>query len=255
MTSSSPHVFDVTADTFQTTVIAGSREVPILLDFWADWCAPCRTLGPILEKLADEYGGAFRMGKVDTEREVELASVFQVQSLPTVLLIKDGRPVDGFAGALPEPELRRFLESKGIEPTADEVDSGEGPEPETAAWWLQSGRDATRRGDAKGAQEALSKILDEDDEHAVAGRLLDGLAVFDHALNDGSEAAQQLAAGRRAFLEANLGTAADAFLSSVAADKSFAEGLARRALVLCLEFVADEEVANEYRRRMATLLY
>src|SRR5688572_5799758 len=96
----SPHVFEVTADTFPTEVLERSRTVPVLLDFWAEWCGPCKTLTPILEQAARDYGGAFVLGKVDTEREQELAYAFQVQSIPFVVLMKGRKPVDAFAGAV-----------------------------------------------------------------------------------------------------------------------------------------------------------
>ena len=110
------HVFDATAATFEAEVLQASLKVPVLVDFWAEWCGPCKTLGPILEKLAAEYNGAFRLAKVDVEAEQQLAGAFQVRSIPTVMLVKDGQLVDGFPGALPEAQLRQFLQHHGIEP-------------------------------------------------------------------------------------------------------------------------------------------
>ena len=101
-----PHVFDATAATFEDTVIRKSLETPVLVDFWATWCGPCKTLGPILEKLAADYHGAFALAKVDVDKEQELAAAFQIRSVPTVMLVKDGQLVDGFPGALPEGQLR-----------------------------------------------------------------------------------------------------------------------------------------------------
>ena len=106
----SAHVIDVTADTFEREVLARSKQVPVLIDFWAAWCGPCKTLGPILEKLAAEMDGRFVLAKVDVDAEQELGSAFRVQSIPTVLLVVDGRPADGFMGAQPEAQIRAFLE-------------------------------------------------------------------------------------------------------------------------------------------------
>jgi putative thioredoxin len=103
-------ILDVTVETFQKEVVERSRQAPVLIDFWAPWCGPCKTLGPMLEKLAREFAGSFTLAKIDIDRNQELAEVFQIQSVPTVLLLKDGRLADGFAGALPEAQIRKFLE-------------------------------------------------------------------------------------------------------------------------------------------------
>src|SRR4051812_8329977 len=111
-----PNVFDATAANFESEVIAASMKVPVLVDFWATWCGPCKQLGPLLEKLATDYNGAFRLAKVDVDAEQQLGAAFQIRSIPTVMLVKDGQLVDGFPGALPEGQLREFLKHHGIEP-------------------------------------------------------------------------------------------------------------------------------------------
>jgi putative thioredoxin len=108
--SKSPHVLDADAASFQSLVVDESHRVPVLVDFWADWCGPCHALAPVLEKLADDFQGRFRVVKVDTEREQELARQFGIRSLPTVKLFKDGAIVDEFLGAQPESAVRALLE-------------------------------------------------------------------------------------------------------------------------------------------------
>ncbi len=103
---------DVSAANFERDVLLRSRELPVLVDFWATWCAPCRTLGPILEKLARELSGRFLLAKVDIDKSPELADAFRIQSVPTVVLLAGGRPVDAFQGAQPEAAVRRFLEPR-----------------------------------------------------------------------------------------------------------------------------------------------
>src|SRR5215471_8375715 len=108
--SVSTHVFDATEQNFEADVIRASLTTPVLVDFWAAWCGPCKTLGPILEKVVDGYGGKVRLAKVDTDAQMQLAAVFGIRSLPTVVLVKGGQMVDGFMGALPESAVREFLQ-------------------------------------------------------------------------------------------------------------------------------------------------
>ncbi len=103
------YVFNVDAAYFESDILIASRTTPILVDFWASWCAPCKALGPILEKLAAEYKGAFYLAKVDMDKNQSLGNVLGIRSIPTVMLVKDGQIVDSFAGALPEGQCRAFL--------------------------------------------------------------------------------------------------------------------------------------------------
>lgn len=99
----------VTTANFETEVIAASLETPVVVDFWAPWCGPCQSLGPILDKLAADLAGQVKVVKINTDEEAELASVFGIRSLPTVMLLKDGQPVDGFMGLQPESAIRQWL--------------------------------------------------------------------------------------------------------------------------------------------------
>jgi putative thioredoxin len=104
------HAIDVSTDNFQAEVIEASRKVPILVDFWAPWCGPCRTLGPVLEKLAAEYKGRFVLAKINSDENQSLAMRYGVRGIPSVKAFVNGEQVDEFTGAVPEPAVRRFIE-------------------------------------------------------------------------------------------------------------------------------------------------
>lgn len=106
----SEHVVAVTMANAREVLIEESFQRPVLIDFWADWCAPCKTLMPMLEKLANEYAGQFLLAKVNCDEEQQIAAQFGVRSLPTVMLMREGQPVDGFTGAQPESAVRQLLE-------------------------------------------------------------------------------------------------------------------------------------------------
>ncbi len=103
-------MIDVTVANFEEEVIVASTQVPVLVDFWAPWCGPCKSLGPILEKLEVDYGGRFKLVKINSDDEQQLAQAFGIRSIPTCVLLKGGKPADGFMGALPEGKVREFLD-------------------------------------------------------------------------------------------------------------------------------------------------
>lgn len=135
MSHTSPHILDVTAETFDRDVLERSRTVPVVIDFWAAWCGPCRMLAPVLERLAVEYDGRFVLAKVDTEAAPELAAGFSVNSIPAVFGLRDGRVIDSFTGVLGESAIRSFLERLMPDPAeqlAIEADALAASDPEAA---------------------------------------------------------------------------------------------------------------------------
>lgn len=160
---------DVTLQNFEAEVIELSRQVPVLVDFWAPWCGPCRTLGPMLEKLEAEAGGTWRLAKVNVDENQQLAAHFGVRSIPHVVAFVDGEAVDQFTGVLPESGLREFLERLS-------------PNPADLA--LVEARHRLEAGDRDGAQEAFLAALDydpaaDDVRLAYISFLLDGNAIAD----------------------------------------------------------------------------
>ena len=126
MSPESTHVIDVDASNFQAAVAERSLETPVLVDLWATWCEPCKTLGPVLEKVAADYSGGFILAKVDVDKSPEIAQALGVQSVPTVFLLKGGKPADAFAGVVTEKQLLEFLTKNGVEAgePAEEEDAG-----------------------------------------------------------------------------------------------------------------------------------
>jgi len=136
-------MMDVTIQNFEAEVIEASMTTPVLVDFWAPWCGPCKSLGPVLEKVEAAYEGRFKLVKIDSDQEQQLASAFGIKSIPTCVLLMNGQPVDGFMGALPEGQVKQFLDkhlpAAGTlqapalaEETPGEHEAGEPPSPRAA---------------------------------------------------------------------------------------------------------------------------
>ncbi|HAQ87346.1 MAG TPA: thioredoxin [Pseudomonas sp.] len=154
--SQTPYIFDVTSANFEQLVLENSFHKPVLVDFWAEWCAPCKALMPLLAKITEEYQGELVLAKVNCDIEQDVVARFGVRSLPTVVLFKDGQPVDGFAGAQPESAIRAMLEPHVQAPAAPEADL-----LETAQALFAEGR-------ISDAENLLKQLLAEDNENAAA---------------------------------------------------------------------------------------
>jgi putative thioredoxin len=161
--------FDVSQADFEAAVLERSLQVPVLLDCWAPWCGPCRSLGPVLEKLAREYGGQFVLAKLNTDEAPEVSAALRIRSIPVVMLFIGGQPVDQFVGALPEGQIRSFLD-KHLQPQASPVDE------------LRT--EAAQAADASTAEALLLEALALDPGHVEATLDLAERLIARSALDD-----------------------------------------------------------------------
>ncbi|ROP77049.1 thioredoxin [Stenotrophomonas rhizophila] len=283
-----PHVFDATTETFETEVLQKSLQTPVLVDFWATWCGPCKTLGPMLEKLAGEYHGAFELAKVDVDKEQQIAAAFQIRSVPTVFLVKGGQIVDGFPGAVPEGQLREFLSQHGVVPleaAPDEATPVEAPpldpqaqvdvlraaiaaEPDKeelkldlALALLQTGATA----EATALIDALPANLSTDDRAVRARARLEFASALQEApapevleariAANGDDLQARHLRGVQLLLSGQDAAALEQFLDMLRRDRTYDEGRPRKLLIDAFKVIEDEDLVGQYRRRMASLLF
>lgn len=285
--ASTSHVFDIDQQTFETEVLQASMETPILVDFWATWCEPCKSLGPILEKLANEFNGSFRLGKVDVDAQQELAGMFGIKSIPTVMLVKEGQVIDGFAGALPEGQLREFL-TRHVQPLDDDRSQAEdeeiveeapeaainrlqqaiATEPATAELKLDLALALMHAGQSEAAQAQLDALPANLATDARAQRLRSELDLA-RAAKDAPEAAalkQRIEAdpedwsardqlGVRLLLEGDAEAGLEQFLIILQKARDWNDGQAKKRLLAAFATLDDGELVGRYRRRMASLLF
>jgi putative thioredoxin len=286
MSNDSPTTIEATPETFERDAIERSREVPVLVDFWAEWCAPCRQLGPVLEKLAGEYEGKFVLVKADTEALPDVATSFGVRSIPAVFALKDGQVVDGFVGAQPESVIRAFIDRlmpTPAEALVAEAAKLESTEPEAALSRyheaialnpddprarIKLGRFLLAQGRAEEVRALIVELerrgyLEPDAERLKAELTLHG----HHQGAEGIEAARaSLAAhpedlGRKFELAEALAAAGqypealDLCLDLVERDRKGVGERARQTMLAIFQVLpADSELINEYRRRLSFVL-
>ena len=290
MSQATPYIFDVTTATFDQLVLDKSFDQPVLVDFWAEWCAPCKVLMPLLAQITESYQGELLLAKVNCDIEQDIVARFGIRSLPTVVLFKDGQPVDGFAGAQPESEIRKILDQHVVMPPPADADP------------LQLAQSAFSESRFAEAEALLKQILSEDNSNAAAlilyarclaerGELGEARVVLDAVKSDEHKAELAGARAQLTFLAeaANLPDAADlkarlaqnpqddeaahqlaihhlsrqqyeaaldGLLKLFIRNRNYADGLPHKTLLQVFDLLGnDHPLVTAYRRKLFAALY
>jgi putative thioredoxin len=285
--TSSEWVIEVSSEDFQQQVVEQSRQRPVVVDFWAPWCGPCRALGPKLEALAVEKAGAFVLAKIDTDSNQELAQMFQVEGIPAVFGIRDGKVVDQFTGVLPPEELRAFIDRLVPSEIDKQLAQARGLEQQSPAAALEAYRAILAADSAiPAARVGLARcLLAKPGQEAEAQELLSSGDFSDHLAEvkalrtilssretphgdaelqaaraavekDPQGAAKQLALATILAARAEYHPALDALLAAAEADRTLGRGAVRELMVKIFDIIGPRTPeADHYRSRLQLLLY
>ncbi|MWK56327.1 thioredoxin [Pseudomonas otitidis] len=288
--SDTPYIFDATALDFDQSVIQNSFHKPVLVDFWAEWCAPCKALMPLLAQIAESYRGELLLAKVNCDVEQDIVMRFGIRSLPTVVLFKDGQPVDGFAGAQPESQIRAMLAPHVAEPAPEAADPMEaaqalfddgrigdaeavlkqllGEDNSNAPALILYARCLAERGELGEAQLVLDAVKSDEHKQALAGAraqlaflrqvndLPEAAALKSRLAQDAGddEASYQLAIHQLARQQYE--PALDALLRLFVRNRNYGEGLPHKTLLQVFDLLGnDHPLVTTYRRKLYQAIY
>ena len=271
---------------FEAKVIERSAQVPVLVDFWAPWCGPCKVIGPVLEKLSKQWAGRFELVKVNMDESPMLAQVLRIQSIPAVKLFINGQIHDEFVGAYPEPEVVRFLEhnlpSEKVEDAVQGLrlwQAGDNAgamrvflqvlqnEPKNAAALIGMGHCLMDEGNLVGAKEVAAKVNEADLEKLSERQQLEKLLTVLRSrilLNEASQPPagtpgpldEQLSAACQAALTGQFERALEPLLNIVRTDRKFRDDLGRKALLAVFDLLPpDSPLRSTYRQKLSNLLF
>lgn len=286
--SESPFIHNVGLEDFQAQVLENSFKQPVLVDFWADWCEPCKTLMPMLARLADEYAGKFHLAKVDTEAQQQLAAHFQIKSLPTMKLFVNGQQVDERMGALPESEIRAFIDQyltsetdemmtaarnasyEGrTEEALDLMNQALAKEPDNADLKIDIAQVVMSQGDTEAALVLLDSLDDEGKKKESATRLraeiemaerlkdLPPITEIEQKLTNNPDDLKALMdKSNHLVAQGEYDDAMQCLLRVMMLDRSFEDDAGRNGLLALFDMLGGEHPSvQKYRRKMFTLLH
>lgn len=272
-------IIEVNEMNFEYEVVQYSKNIPVLVDFWAEWCHPCKTLSPILEKIVLEAGGNLRLAKVNIDQNPNLAMQFSVRSIPTVKAFVDGQPVAEFVGVMPEPRIREFIEKLSAPSPADlDIEKGQNlllsHDWENAETIFKDALD--QKSDSKSAHLGLAKALlaqnqPEDalmhlDEISTSRELVQAeqlrpyaevlLKLRDNNLPEDNSLDAVFRNSVRLASQGKFQIALDGLLDILREDKNFREKLAQKVILAILELMGNEDPnTREYRSELASVLF
>lgn len=283
----SEFIVDVNTDAFEAQVLKASFQQPVLVDFWAPWCGPCKSLTPVLEKLAHEYAGAFVLAKINTDEEQMLAAQVGVRSLPTVVLIKEGQLLDQFSGALPEGDVRKFLDQHIEKPAASPEEmiqelltagkykqaikmlrKASAAEPDNTKLKIMLAGALLQSGAAKETKELLDALPQAEresvDAKAIFARIRfaeivenapDKATLEERIASNPDDLKAHYLLGARCLLAGDFASALEYFFTIMQRDRTFEDDLGRRSLVDALSIIDDKTLVTKYRQRLTSYLF
>lgn len=286
--STSKFVVDLKQEEFESEVVKKSHTTPILVDFWAPWCTPCQSLSPLLEKLAEEYAGAFLLTKINTDENPDLSLTFQVRSIPQVILFQNGKAVDQFMGVIPEPEIRRFLKpycsnetdklftDSQVKLKAGKKEEARGlleqvinREPLHSAARLALAKLLIREQQLDQAQSHLQEIAFLADERESADRLQQVIGLHENCKeagglssvsitleNNSQDLSARITLASCLVASGQYRKALEEFLAVIVSDKHYRKDSARKAMLAIFSLIGERsDLAEEFRKRLARALY